>query len=84
MPVQVNLIVCEESGIAYLKEHVADVKKYNDTSFYYVQRTMPIPRIGEHIVLNNIAFRVRDVVYKMHGATTTEQVAEIKVLMEAE
>ncbi len=84
MFVQVNIVAITDVTVAYMRAHIPDAKPFKETSFVHVKRTMPIPRIHEHIVLNkNLVFRVRDVMYITHD-DANKPASEIRVLVEAE
>lgn len=85
MFVQVNIVAISDTTVAYMRAHIPDAKQFKDTNFVYVQRTMPIPRINEHIVLEkNMVFRVRDIMYILQNPNPNNSVSEIRVLVEAE
>lgn len=84
MFVQINIVAITDVTVAYMRAHIPDAQPFKDTSFVYVKRTMPIPHINEHIVLNkNLVFRVRDVMY-ITNDDANKPVSEIRVLVEAE
>lgn len=83
MFVQVNIVASTHVTVAYMRAHIPDAVPFEDTEFVCVKRTMPIPRINEHIVLNkDLVFRVRDVMY-ITNDDANQPVSEIRVFVEA-
>jgi hypothetical protein len=78
---EVNIVAATDVAVSYMRAHIPDAAPFKNTTSVCVKRTMPIPRINEHIVLDkNLVFRIRDVMYIPNNDVNK---LEIRVLVEA-